>query len=762
MPPIPNVGVKFVAPGAAAFTSAVAAANKGVQGFCSSAGSASNCLTALGQIVTGALREIGALAVRGFLAAGRAALQFASNLVEASLKGSELEATSKSLYAGLVEVTRVSFAPLANQINELAKTAGPGFLGVVQAALTHLGGLGSRALVWGQNLVTQFANGIINGAVAVINALADIANQVAYWLSPGSPPRLLPDIDRWGAGAMNAYLEGFTLADFGVFRELAGTVEGYLRSLSTGKNDGLIPAILGSRDAIAAAIAQVRQTGQITTETLNGVFAALGPTSEAMREYVQATLELEQANKAVSDLERGLQNLNAAQQALLDEGTISQLELVAGDPNATAREKELARLEIEKLKMRGPLDAAREEQAAAQDAFDIAKQKVLIETETNNLLKEQVGLLDSLVEKVAAIVDKIAKGGAGGGGLVKPMLADFNLLESLLERFREPLGRLQAAWIAFWVRFLIAMRPAVEAWNNYVVPAWQYLVDTFTTTIPAIQTLIGQMVAYAIKALSVALVLVFRGVAAALIILADIWDENHVLILAATKFAFEGVVKIMLGAIVLLVATIVGGLLVIQFAFRAFDYAITHSAEIFAGALAAMAGVAIVILNLIATNWTTIWNSLVTHVISIDWSQLGRDIVGGIAAGITAAAGGLFAAAIAAALGALQAAKDALINHSPSKRAADEIGKPFSLGIAQGILKNIGAVQAAGQVAALAALGGGRVYPPANAGQIASMRGSNTYNNGHTIHYQPNYTTPARGAAQDFAIMQSLYGAAPG
>lgn len=507
MPKLPEAGVRFVAPGASQFLSAVGAANKAVSGFCGSSGQASKCVTALGQIAIGALRRVGELAVNGFLAAGRSALRFAENVLQAALKGSELERATQSLYAGLVQVTRVSLAPLTNQLAELVRKAGPQLLGVAQAALTHLGGLGSRALVWGQNLVTQFAQGMYNGLVSVVQALTALGNLITSWLIPGSPPRLLPDIDRWGTGAMNAYLSGFARADFTVFREIAGTVESYLRSLSTGKDTGLIPNILGAREAVAAAIAQVRQTGQVTQDMLNGVFEALGPASDAMKDYVAATLRMTLADEKVAEAQANLNRLTQEYDALLEpvndqlasiteeqtqlaeDQRKSLLALVLQDPNASASAKRQAQLEIERIdaerarrallaEKQDAIDAAEEqlsaaeaEQAAAQAALDIAEAKVQIEIETNNLLKEQVGLLDSLVEKVNAVAAAIRAGGAGGG--IAAMLPSLDLVDRIrekLEFLRSKLAELRTAWENAWAAFKERMQPVTDFINNEVVP----------------------------------------------------------------------------------------------------------------------------------------------------------------------------------------------------------------------------------------------------------------------------------------------------
>lgn len=71
-----------------------------------------------------------------------------------------------------------------------------------------LGQLAVDAFEWGANIVRQFASGI-EGSGYVADSLQRIADDIAYWLMPGSPPRLLPDLPEWGKGALEAYLSGW-------------------------------------------------------------------------------------------------------------------------------------------------------------------------------------------------------------------------------------------------------------------------------------------------------------------------------------------------------------------------------------------------------------------------------------------------------------------------------------------------------------------------------------------------------------------------
>lgn len=842
-----EAGVKLVADGAPQFDKAVANANRGMANLATSATSATRSLNLMGQVGLGAIREIGAVATRALVQAGQAAARFGAEVLSAALDGSRLEQTGNQIYSSLVQVTRISLTPLADQMSELAARAAPGLLGVVQVAQTYLGGLASRALTWGQNVATQFANGIVAGAVSVINALASLASQITYWLSPGSPPRLLPDIDKWGTGTIDAWLSGFGKGDFGVFNEIAGTVEAMLRSVSTGTDTGLIPSILGSREAIAEAVAMVKQAGQVTQAALDRILAGAGNASAALRNYVASSLELQVANEAVAaaqanvnkligeydallkPVDKQLAAISEEQQQLAENGTLAQLALVQQDPNATASEKRQAALESERimaernrralLLQKGEavdaatveLDAAKDKQVAALDQFEAAKALIQAQTDSNNLLREQVSLLDRISAAMLAmptmpVLPALAGGGSGAGGGGKEMPGAPKFIKpdtSWLTALEEALKNLETKWAETWAAISTTMQPAVDAWNNDVVPAWDGLVDKFQSSLPAIESGIAQMVAFATQNMGVTLPGIFENVGKSLDSLAEIWDRHHGTVIAIVVGLFKFIWTTISVTLLIISGIIAVALRYIEGTFETWALALEGDWEgVWENVKKTLSDVWDTIKRTLNTaldsilvivgqtgeefkaTWSGIWENVKTIVAKIwkeigeafqdfiidliakveetDWAKVGSDIIGGIAAGITGAAHTLFAAAVGAALGALQAAKDALLNRSPSKRAAEEIGKPFSLGIAQGILKNIGAVQAAGQVAALSAMSGGRVYPVASAAQIMRQSAHYDYSRSAVINYQPQYSTPARGAAQDFAIMQSLYGAAPG
>ena len=67
-----------------------------------------------------------------------------------------------------------------------------------------------NALSWGANVGSEFAIGILEGFTTVIVGVMNGINSIlSGWLGPGSPPRVAPDLDKWGEEAAKIYLQGW-------------------------------------------------------------------------------------------------------------------------------------------------------------------------------------------------------------------------------------------------------------------------------------------------------------------------------------------------------------------------------------------------------------------------------------------------------------------------------------------------------------------------------------------------------------------------
>jgi TP901 family phage tail tape measure protein len=312
---------------------------------------------------------------------------------------------------------------------------------------------------WGRNIILSLARGMAAGALAVIKVLRQLGNVIARWLSPGSPPKLLPNIDDWGAAAMNEYLKGFTTADFGIFSSISDVVESLFNSLkgSAIPEEGVIPAILGSRSAAAAAIAQFNETGTISSDILDRISGSFGSISQDVRDYIVLLTELRTASIAVEAAQAEIVAINErfanAVKPLNDElkgitdryeeiklaQEKQRLEAILDDPRAPALAKELALLGLRELELKAQIAQEEEQRDAALETADAAlaaaeaekarlqaaadAQKALIDAQikNNDLLNSQLQLMEQLIEKMDELGDL---GGDIGEGIGEG-IADF-------------------------------------------------------------------------------------------------------------------------------------------------------------------------------------------------------------------------------------------------------------------------------------------------------------------------------------------------
>lgn len=591
---LPAAGVRLVAEDATKFDSAIKSAGSVLDGFGKTASavtaSVNNAFSGMASAIGGILAPVGRLFNHIFVSVIRSVVndavhameRFARSVIDAAIEGTHLQDSIERLGVSLKSVANSAFKPLTDKLGEMVDSAAPAFLGIVEAAESYLGGLGANALTWGSNFVNQFAQGMWNAVGNILSVLTEIANLITYWLSPGSPPRLLPDIDKWGTAAAGEYFGGWTKGAFSWFNDLSGTLSNLIRSIPLPKGDqvGVIPSILGARQGIAAAVEELRTTGAITTSTMDAITRAVGTSDDSVRAYLEsmvrltaagdltreAQAELNKVTKAYQDLlkpiDAELAGITEEQQQLADANKKSLLQLVLNDPNATLSEKRQAQLEIERMDAekrrramlleqglvvdaaKDKLDAAKEAEQLAQDDFDARKALILAQTEQNNLLKEQLRLLESLNKA----------SGAGGGpkpaGGGKPVIPPFGITLPDFSKFipgdiLAKWNKFVAAFEALWGRIVTIMQPAVDAWNNIVMPAWDRLVDAIIDSIPMMESAIARMVAFTIREMGVMLPPVLTNLGHAIDSLTQIW-RNH----SATVIAVIGGTYLILVALV--------------------------------------------------------------------------------------------------------------------------------------------------------------------------------------------------------------------
>jgi TP901 family phage tail tape measure protein len=181
-------------------------------------------------------------------------------------------------------------------------------LGDAQKKLDERGkSLSRSAFNWGKNLILSFARGMGQATAAVVRVIIIIGEFIRDQLRALSPPKLLPDIELWGLRTMEAWIEGWLLADFSIFNKVADLVESAIDSLTFESDFGdlfteqeALSAIANFRVGLADLLTQLKETGQVAKEAVDNLFTddVLGASTKALKDYVFGLIDLEKANQA--------------------------------------------------------------------------------------------------------------------------------------------------------------------------------------------------------------------------------------------------------------------------------------------------------------------------------------------------------------------------------------------------------------------------------------------------------------------------------
>lgn len=271
----------------------------------------------------------------------------------------------------------------------------------------------TNAFDWGINIIMQFAQGIINGATTAINSAANFVNSLlSNWFAPGSPPKVAPQIDRWGKDTMGAYLEGFTDADFGILKSLEGPLRDAMSMLAE-KGTNIGPAWA----EVSQAISQGLLSGDLT-QAFDDIGAATGKYAEDIILLAKAEWNLKTSTDAVTAAELRLKNAQKDQSdnnAKLNKQLMDYNKALRGGASKEVLAGKLAEINA----TQAAADASAQEVEAAQTNLDNAK-------EQNQVMKEQLELQKQVLDQILSIAKAQqeasnqtsagAKGGTGAAG----------------------------------------------------------------------------------------------------------------------------------------------------------------------------------------------------------------------------------------------------------------------------------------------------------------------------------------------------------
>lgn len=330
---------------------------------------------------------------------------------------------------------------LAAQLENTRATLGQAFTPIYGEILRGLNLLIGQVTPYGDGIVRALAEGMVNGIIYLLPVIAQIRDIFTYWLRPQSPPRVLPDLAKWGRDTIEVYLKSMTTADFGILRQLGGSIEGILRSFaSTGQigETDLVGRIFGSTAAIAKAADDFRRLGRVSADSMDAIRRAAGPAGDSVASLVDSYFDLQSAaNRAadaqtrldevtrqydsrLSPLQDKLDDLQNRQQKIRDNQELTELGEVINDPTQDVGTRQLARLRSEEIRLRQrmsliederdtavdaerqKLEAIQKEEKAAQERFDQQQSQLDQQIKNNSLVAEEISLRERLASEALA------------------------------------------------------------------------------------------------------------------------------------------------------------------------------------------------------------------------------------------------------------------------------------------------------------------------------------------------------------------------
>lgn len=133
------------------------------------------------------------------------------------------------------------------------------FADFVVDALGNVVGVATLAWDWGSMIVESFIDGMMSKVSYIEDATSWIGDQLAYWMEPHSPPKMAPNLDKWGEKTGETYYEGMAGADASAAAEAMGDKAMGMGGVATAGIGGAAVGGLAETNGILTYIAQLME-----------------------------------------------------------------------------------------------------------------------------------------------------------------------------------------------------------------------------------------------------------------------------------------------------------------------------------------------------------------------------------------------------------------------------------------------------------------------------------------------------------------------
>lgn len=282
------------------------------------------------------------------------------------------------------------------------------FLGGVQAALNGaelaFANSLSNVVSYGAAMVNAFAEGILMSVSAVANALAAIGDMVSYWLAPGSPPRIAPDIDKWGTSAAEEFLKGFSEADLNTIGDFGSSIEEILKVLEVPDVD-----VENVVRTFAEGFSNIQGGGDFGAENMARITELAGEAAPEVEKLTSRYIDLINEQSTLNALTKQYDTELQAAQSTLDgfanteaidanQAKIESLTNALSNTLLTSEERTRIQTQIEKIQAENRIKQLEAQKAAQEKQVNSAAEALALQ-------KQQLKLADQFDSNTAVGVD---------------------------------------------------------------------------------------------------------------------------------------------------------------------------------------------------------------------------------------------------------------------------------------------------------------------------------------------------------------------
>lgn len=334
--------------------------------------------------------------------------------------------------------------------------------------LEVVNGLIESGFEWGFAFMAQLGQGIIAAGQQVLNAVIEIASQIASFFAPGSPPKEGPlsEIDKWGAELMNTFLQGTTAANVNILTKALEPVASLF-----GKAGDSFGGAINFKEVKADFIqlsATAQETGEINERLLGQIKQRIRATSrskdvtkeetEALIKQLDAQLGLSKANGEIArikeeivaaekegfipaELKAKLKSAQDAAKAVENEIKLQEaLKKLADLDTKAAPKNEKSKLKAKKAALAGgagaAAKAAKKELKSFRDSYSDQLKALEIKNELG-IADEEEFLKQRLRLEKKFVDDLIKEDAVGNAALIAERAAVIADIETRLEKFKK-------------------------------------------------------------------------------------------------------------------------------------------------------------------------------------------------------------------------------------------------------------------------------------------------------------------------------------